>query len=83
MLSSTSQSSEFNCNNYDMLIDLCMTYATRFQLTLTTTKPTLLFDPNPEPYPLPNPYLLLLSHSMQDLRSISSNLSQLTYPQQY
>ena len=32
---------------YDMLIDLRMTYATRFQLTLTTTKPTLLFDPEP------------------------------------
>ena len=30
-----------------MLIDLHMTYATRFQLTLTTTKPTLLFDSEP------------------------------------
>ena len=32
---------------FDMLIDLHMTYATRFQLTLTTTKLTLLFDPEP------------------------------------
>ena len=31
----------------DMLIEFCMTYATHFQLTLTTTKLTLLFDPEP------------------------------------
>ena len=38
-----------------------LTYATRFQLTLTKQSQPYCLTPNPEPYPLPNPYLLLLS----------------------
>ena len=45
------QSTESTDMYSDMLIDFSMTYTTHFQLTLTTTMSTLLFDPEPRILP--------------------------------